>query len=155
MEISDRREVRVSVGEKEFAFVADPGADRVTIREELPGEPGSRKTGTTMVLTGEELQAFMQGLTRVMANETAPPPPSANPQAAPSAAPSPALSDPETIERARSRNPNAFKPWTRDEERRLQEGVRAGNSVEELAAELERSPRAVAIRLQRLGARAR
>ncbi|HYK41376.1 MAG TPA: hypothetical protein VE007_03230 [Thermoanaerobaculia bacterium] len=165
VEISDRREVRVSVGDKEFAFVAEPEAGRLTIREEFPDQKGSGKAVCSLTVSDqEELQAFMQGLSRVMGSEplpATPPEPSRQRSGGRSgsrAASNPpststALNDPEAVERARSRNPNAFKPWTREEDRRLREGAQEGRTVEELASELQRSVRAVTMRLERLGAR--
>lgn len=167
VEISDRREVRVSVGEKEFAFVAEPEAGRLTIREEFPDQKGSGRAVCSLTVSDqEELQAFMQGLSRVMGIEPARQP-AAGGTGAPSggrsgsraatAAPpsaSSALNDPEAVERARTRNPNAFKPWTREEDRRLREGAREGRTVEDLASELQRSARAVSMRMERLGERA-
>lgn len=166
VEISDRREVRVSVGDKEFAFVAEPEAGRLTIREEFPDQQGSGKAVCSLTVSDqEELQAFMQGLSRVMGSELLTqiaPAPAAQPSGGrsgsrPAASNPPststALNDPEAVERARSRNPNAFKPWTREEDRRLREGAQEGRTVEELASELQRSVRAVSMRLERLGAR--
>jgi hypothetical protein len=166
VEISDRREVRVSVGDKQFAFVAEPDAGRLTIREEFPDQKGSGKAVCSLTVSDqEELQAFMQGLSRVMGIEPAAPAAQgpggrsfAGRSGSPAGASSPpgassALNDPEAVERARTRNPNAFKPWTREEDRRLREGAREGRSVEELSSDLQRSVRAVSMRLERLGAR--
>ena len=149
MKITDRREVRVSAGDKVFTFVAEPENGRLLIRQ----EGDTKSAGAVTVAHGEELTAFLEGLSRALGGEgsiarvAAAEPSSAESDPGP---PSPALRDPEVVARARRRNPNAFKPWTPEEDRRLADGISAGQSVEELADALARSRRAVRIRLQKL-----
>jgi hypothetical protein len=53
--------------------------------------------------------------------------------------------------KARQRNPQAFAPWTKEEEQAIRRRYEAGESVEAIARAHKRSPRAIELRLQRLG----
>ena len=53
--------------------------------------------------------------------------------------------------KARQRNPQAFAPWSKEEEQEVAKRYRAGDSVEAIARARKRSPRAIELRLQRLG----
>jgi DNA-binding NarL/FixJ family response regulator len=55
------------------------------------------------------------------------------------------------IERARARNPQAFSPWSKAEEKQVRKEYEEGRSVTQIAKEHKRSPRAIELRLQRLG----
>lgn len=54
----------------------------------------------------------------------------------------------------RARYPNAYERWSAVDDERLAAGYRDGRSVEDLAAELGRQPRAVESRLAKLALRA-
>jgi hypothetical protein len=83
----------------------------------------------------EELRTFFKGFRRVLASmgqaavagEAAPPPP------------------------ARERNPQAFAAWTPEAEADVRRRFQGGQSVAEIARAHKRSPRAIELRLQRLG----
>lgn len=55
------------------------------------------------------------------------------------------------IAEARQRNAQAFAPWTKEEEQDVRRRHEAGESVETIARARKRSPRAIELRLQRLG----
>jgi hypothetical protein len=55
------------------------------------------------------------------------------------------------VAQARTRNPQVFAPWTREEEQELRRRHAAGESLEAIARAHNRSPRAIELRLQRLG----
>ncbi len=56
------------------------------------------------------------------------------------------------IELARRTNPNAFAPWSREEEEDVLCRYETGEPIEEIARHHNRSPRAIALRLKRIGA---
>jgi hypothetical protein len=53
---------------------------------------------------------------------------------------------------ARQRNPQAFVPWTNEEEEEIQRRHVAGDSIQSIARARKRSPRAIELRVQQLGA---
>jgi len=55
------------------------------------------------------------------------------------------------VAQARQRNPQAFAPWTRDEEAEILKRYESGESVQLIARARKRSPRAIELRLQRMG----
>jgi hypothetical protein len=55
------------------------------------------------------------------------------------------------VAQARQRNPQAFAPWTRDEEQQVRKRYEAGESIPAIARAHKRSPRAIELRLQRMG----
>jgi hypothetical protein len=59
----------------------------------------------------------------------------------------------EELKRPKKRNlpQNAGKPWKQEEDERLESGFRAGSTLEELARVHQRTPRAVELRLVKLG----
>ena len=164
MEISEAREVRVRQGETNFVFLADHSTGRLVVREEDDGDEVCAIT----VGNRQELDAFLTGLRRVLGvdenrqsargrSERTPDSGSAAPEQHEGDRPRrdlPGSPDREAaIERARERNPQAFKSWSADEERRLAEAYEGGASIEQLARDHQRSPRAVDMRLQKLGLR--
>jgi hypothetical protein len=174
-EITERREVRVQGDDTTFVFVAEPDAGRLRIEEHGPqGEP-SEVCAVTLSDRGE-LSGFLEGLARVLgvrgsgdggavprvADATEPAPAVAGGGDDRSLGTGPATasvaqSDDEDrdaiVERARARNPQAFKSWTPDEERRVREAYEAGTPVDQIAREVQRSRRAVEMRLEKMGAR--
>ncbi len=56
------------------------------------------------------------------------------------------------ITQARQRNAQAFTPWTREEEQEVRRRYEAGESIQSIARSHKRSPRAIELRLQRMGA---
>jgi hypothetical protein len=55
------------------------------------------------------------------------------------------------IEKAQARNPHSFAPWSKVEEQQVRKEYEEGRSVMQIAKEHKRSPRAIELRLQRLG----
>jgi hypothetical protein len=55
------------------------------------------------------------------------------------------------VTQARQRNLQAFAPWTRDEEREVRRRHEAGDAILAIARAHRRSPRAIELRLRRLG----
>jgi hypothetical protein len=59
--------------------------------------------------------------------------------------------DRDVVAQARQRNPQAFAPWTKDEEQEIRRRYDAEDSIQTIARDHKRSPRAIELRLQRLG----
>jgi len=55
------------------------------------------------------------------------------------------------VAQARQRNPQAFAPWTKEEEEEIRRRHAGGESIQTIASARQRSPRAIELRLQRLG----
>jgi hypothetical protein len=55
------------------------------------------------------------------------------------------------VAQARERNAQAFAPWTKEEEQDIKKRHAAGESISMIARTHKRSPRAIELRLQRLG----
>ena len=162
-EISERHEVRVGSGEHTFVFIADSRDGRLIIREE---KRGAKDVCSLTLANPDELRDFFEGLRRVLV---------ATGHAAPAAVPGEAAAAPprfETARRdrrpppagtaggedreaaiaeARQRNPHAFEPWTPDEERQVRERFQRGETVDAIARAHRRSPRAIEMRLQKMG----
>jgi len=180
-DISERHEVRVDSGEHSFVFVADSADGRLVIRQEdrSAGEP--REVCALTLANPGELRDFFEGLRRVLgsAGHSVPAPPAGAPAPRPRPDP-PALRQgggggpggaerppaqrasegftperakdrEELIDAARQRNPNAFQAWTPDEERQVRERFEKGEAIPAIARAHRRSPKAIEMRLKRLG----
>lgn len=55
------------------------------------------------------------------------------------------------VAKARSRNAQAFTPWSKAEEQEIARRYKAGDGIEAIARDQKRSPRAIELRLQKLG----
>jgi DNA-binding NarL/FixJ family response regulator len=55
------------------------------------------------------------------------------------------------IAQAREKNAQAFAPWTKQEEQEVKRRFEQGESLQHIARTQKRSPRAIELRLQRLG----
>jgi len=173
-ELSERHEVRVRGRDQTVVFLADSEDGRLVIRQEREGETPEDVCAITLS-NPDELQTFFQGLRRILASlehrepAAAPPPagsgrPGASGRGRMALAPGSsgpgqpsALSAPEPereaiVELARQRNPNAFAPWTREEEQEIRRRFEAGEAIPSIARSHKRSPRAIELRLQRMGA---
>jgi hypothetical protein len=138
----------------------ESGDGRLVIRQE--GEDPKDVCAITLS-NPEELETFFQGLRRILASLEYPGDNAARlaarPLAAPSRAPSTSsLQDrsPDEreaiVEQARQRNPQAFTPWTREEEAEVRRRYEAGDPIPTIARARKRSARAIELRLQRMGA---
>lgn len=154
--LSERHEVRVRSKQHTFVFVADTDEGRLIIRQE-PLEGASDEEVCALTLADpQELKDFFHGLRRVLAasgQETgrrAAPTDRSPRQLSLRNVPSPEERE-QLVEAARTRNPHAFEPWTREEERQVVDRYEAGASIDEIAAAHARSRRAIELRLRRLG----
>lgn len=173
-ELSERHEIRVRGRGQTIVFVADSADGRLVIRQE-PDDAAASDVCTLTLKDPEELRAFFTGLRRIVSSlgysgEAGAVPAAARPgapadsTAAPSSrangAPPPnrALSGgtPEQereaiISQARQRNPQAFTPWTPQEEQEVRRRFEEGESIPSIARARKRSQRAIELRLQRMG----
>jgi hypothetical protein len=156
-EISERHEVRVRGKDNTVVFTADSADGKLVIRQEWDGK-GPKQACSITLADPSELKGFFQGLRRIMASlgtiESA---------GAPARRPGvcrelkPALPEPGTEDRealvakARTKNPQAFAPWTKKEEEEVARRYRSGESIEAIAGTQKRSARAIELRLERLG----
>jgi DNA-binding NarL/FixJ family response regulator len=122
------------------------------------GRQGPKQSCAITLADPSELEAFFKGLRRIMASlgtieDRAPPvAPRLRSGGASAAAPPPDADEREAlVAKARQRNPQAFAPWTKNEEQEIAKRYRAGESIEAIARARKRSPRAIELRLQRLG----
>jgi len=160
--LSERHEVRVQGEGQTIVFVADSADGRLIIRQEPEGKK-SNDVCAIALSNPDELRAFFQGLRRILASlghrvdgggETGQPP-RREPQRATAARPGGGGRDNEDrdalVAQARQRNPQAFAPWTRDEEEEIRRRHASGESIQTIASARRRSLRAIELRLQRLG----
>ena len=153
-DVTERHEVRVRGQDQTIVFLADSEDGRLIIRQEPDGR--TAKDVCQIALSNpDELRAFFKGLRRILAslgNQVDPveAPPSKRGKLP--AAESAQDDDREAVVApARQRNAQAFAPWTREEEEEIRRRHQAGESIETIARARKRSPRAVQLRLQRLG----
>lgn len=160
-ELSERHEVRVHGKDSTIVFSADSSDGKLVIRQEWDGK-GPKESGCSITLSNpEELRGFFKGLRRIMASlgtvETGSASATATvrPKLPPQSAPSDGKPDSEErealIAKARTRNAQAFAPWSRAEEQEIARRYKAGDSIEIIARDQKRSPRAIELRLQKLG----
>jgi hypothetical protein len=161
-ELSERHEVRLRGKGKTITFIADSDDGRLVIRQEDDGKKMKDVCAITLS-DPDELRGFFKGLRRMMASlgvsvESAgslPPKPKALAAAKhDDVAPRRDDTTPEReaiIAEARQRNAQAFAPWTKDEEQDVRRLYEAGKTIEAIARMHKRSPRAIELRLQRLG----
>jgi hypothetical protein len=152
-ELSERHEIRVRGKDHTIVFLADSGDGRLVIRQ----EPDGKKTKDVCTITisdPAELGAFFEGLRRILSSLGHNIPRSGNGRASPGERPLAAHREEDreaTIAQARQRNPQAFAPWTREEEAEIRKRFQAGENPQAIARAHKRSPRAIELRLQRLG----
>jgi len=138
--------VRVRGRGQTFVFQADSSDGRLVIRQEPEGGEASDVCSLTLK-DPEELRAFFTGLRRIVgplgygaeAGAAAAVPAPAPPSAGMRSAPRPALGgrtpgrDEERealISQARQRNPQAFAPWTPEEEQEVRRRYQAGAPID-------------------------
>jgi hypothetical protein len=130
-------------------FTADSEDGRLVIRQ----EPDNKKPKEACAITlsnADELRAFFKGLRRNMASLGEVSEPGVQPSQSPVG--QYAEDDRDALmAKARQRNAQAFAPWTKEEEQAMRGRCEAGESVEAIARAHKRSPRAIELRLQRLG----
>ena len=156
-ELSERHEVRLRGRDKTIYFIADSDDGRLIIRQESEGKK-PRDVCSITLSDPDELRGFFKGLRRIMTAlgvsvETPPEvPPQRRPSLAGPARQSAEAGREELIAAARTRNAQAFAPWTKEEEKEVLRRYKSGESIEAIAKARKRSARAIELRLQRLGA---
>jgi hypothetical protein len=160
--LSERHEVRLRGRDHTIVFVADSGDGRLVIRQEPDGGGGGEVCAITLS-DPEELRGFFEGLRRVLSSlpggEAASPAPvaaggrgPATPRPVPASAATPADANrDQVIAQARQRNAQAFAPWTSEEEQQVRASYESGETLPAIARVHRRSPRAIELRLQRMG----
>jgi hypothetical protein len=175
-ELSERHEVRVRGRGQTIVFVADSADGKLVIRQEPEGG-GAADVCALTLKDPDELRAFFTGLRRIVsslgyggeaagaapaaasvASASAPPPRGQGTPVGGAPPPNRALSGgtPEEereaiISQARQRNPQAFTPWTPQEEQEVRRRYEEGESIPSIARSRKRSQRAIELRLQRMG----
>jgi hypothetical protein len=175
-ELSERHEVRVRGRGQTIVFIADSSDGRLVIRQEPEGNEPSEVCSLTL-RDPEELRAFFDGLRRIVTSlgyggEVGAPGEGRGARAGRPAAdrtsagrgqhasPSnrvlsgatPEQEREAIISQARERNPQAFSPWTPEEEQEVRRRYESGEPIEAIARARKRSSRAIELRLQRMGA---
>ena len=151
--MSERHEVRVRGANSTIVFLADSDDGKLIIRQEQDGEKPSEVCSISLS-NPDELRAFFQGLQRVVASlgEPSQPAQPATQRAVTGQRRQSNIEDREAlVAQARTRNPQAFAPWTREEEEEIRRRHASGESIQSIARARRRSPRAIELRLQRLG----
>ena len=156
--MSERHEVRVRGTNSTIVFIADSEDGRLIIRQEYAGQQPTDVCSISLSKP-DELRAFFSGLQRVVASLGQPEGEGEREGADRPARPLPKRPEraPENQDRealvaqARTRNPQAFAPWTREEEEEIRQRHARGESIQTIAQARRRSPRAIELRLQRLG----
>jgi DNA-binding NarL/FixJ family response regulator len=158
--ITHSHRVNVELDDKKIVFIAEPDDSRLIIREE---DENSRELCSLTLANPEELSAFFEGLKRIFV--------STNQQQQqqqpvisrrtgadrPAQRSLPTTTDQneddreEIISRARTRNPNAFKGWSKSEEGELRQRYQKGEPIKAIAQALKRSEKAIEMRLKRMG----
>jgi hypothetical protein len=166
-DISERHEIRVQGDHDTFVFLADSADGRLVIRQEPEGNSAKEVCAITLA-NPEELRVFFEGFRRVLASmghaaDIGGASPASRTPAGPLALDPPGsrgqpagamnrdVDREALIEKARERNPQAFTAWTPDEEAEVRRRFESGQKVAEIARAHKRSPRAIELRLQRMG----
>jgi hypothetical protein len=138
--LSERHEVRVRGRDSPIVFNADSEDGRLVIRQERDGKKSKDVCAITLS-DPDELRAFFKGLRRIVSSL----------EHGDSVQEEPQASDATLVAQARQRNPQAFSAWSKQEEQEVKRRYEAGESVQSIARAHKRSPRAIELRLQRLG----
>ena len=141
---TQRHEVRVQGQGQTIVFIADSEDGRLIIRQEPEGKT-STDVCAIALSNPDELGAFFQGLRRILASM------GHRIDGGPPQTPRDSEEREALVAQARQRNPQAFAPWTKDEEEEIRRRHAGGESIQTIASARRRSPRAIELRLQRLG----
>lgn len=149
--ITQMHRVTVETGEKKIVFIAEPDEGRLVIREE---DENGREICSLKLANPDELGAFFEGLQRIFVstqNQSRIP---KTEQQRPKQRTLPDVTNEddreEVVSRARVRNPNAFKGWSKSEEADLRQRFQQGEKVPSIARALQRSEKAIEMRLKKL-----
>jgi len=156
-EMSERHEIRIRGRDHTTVFLADSNHGGLIIRQEPDGKDQTSACEVTLS-DPAELRDFFEGLRKILsslghATDLAG---ATQPRVETSRNPASLLQrqDDEreaVVAQARQRNPQAFAPWSKEEEQEVIKRHQAGESVQAIARQHKRSPRAIELRLQRLG----
>jgi hypothetical protein len=150
--IKEMHRVTVEAGDKNIVFIAEPDEGRLVIREE---DENGKEVCSLQLANPEELSAFFEGLQRIFASTQNQQRIQQSEQSRPMQRSLPDTSDEddrqEVISRARARNPNAFKGWSKSEEADLKQRFQNGEPIPSIARALQRSQKAIEMRLRRNG----
>ena len=155
-DLSERHEVRIRGDNQTITFIADSDDGRLVIRQEPDGKQSKDVCAITLS-NPDELRVFFKGLRRIlssMGHEVSRDDAPAVRRTSPAAGRLDGKREEDrdaVVAQARQRNPQAFAPWTKDEEQQVRKRHEAGESVQAIARAHKRSPRAIELRLQRLG----
>ena len=153
--IAERHEIRIRGRDQVIVFIADSEDGRLVIRQEPEGKKSKEVCAITLS-DPDELRAFFKGLRRILASMGH----AVDSGDAPGVARRANLrvvngrkedERDAVVAQARQRNPQAFAPWTKEEEQEIRRRHEAGESIQAIARAHKRSPRAIELRLQRLG----
>jgi hypothetical protein len=159
-ELAERHEITIRGHDGTIVFTADSTDGRLVIRQ-IPEGKKPKDVCSITLADPDELRAFFKGLRRIVASlehgaEVA--------DNAPAAAESwRAVGQRQigqrhrdedrdaVIAQAREKNAQAFAPWTKQEEQEVKRRFEQGETLQHIARAQKRSPRAIELRLQRLG----
>jgi hypothetical protein len=150
--ITQMNRVTVETGGKNIVFIAEPDEGRLIIREE---DENGKEVCSLKLANPDELSAFFEGLQRIFASTQSQPRIQQTEQLRPMQRSLPDTANEEdreeVISRARVRNPNAFKGWSKSEEAEMKQRFQKGESIPSIARALQRSEKAIEMRLKRNG----
>ena len=150
--ITQTNRVTVETANKNIVFIAEPDEGRLVIREE---DENGKEVCSLKLANPDELSAFFEGLQRIFVSTQNQPRIQQTEQLQPVQGSLPDTSNQEdreeVISRARSRNPNAFKGWSKPEEAEMKQRFQKGESIPSIAHALQRSEKAIEMRLKRNG----
>jgi hypothetical protein len=154
-DISERHEIRIRGRDHTIVFIADSQDGRLVIRQEPDGKKSKEVCAITLS-DPDELRAFFKGLRRILSSlghvvESGEAPTVTRRERPHAVIVSREDERDAVVAQARQRNPLAFAPWTKEEEQEIRRRHQAGESIEAIARAHKRSPRAIELRLQRLG----
>lgn len=154
-DLTEHHEVRVRGENQTIVFSADTEDGRLVIRQ-VPDGKDPKDVCAITLSNPDELRAFFTGLRRILSSLGLGD--QASEQAGTVRAQKPRAVEGRREEQretvvaeARQKNPQAFAPWTKAEEQEIRRRHDAGESVQAIAHARKRSPRAIQLRLQRLG----
>jgi hypothetical protein len=154
-DLIERHAVTIKGTDKTITFSVDSKDGRLVIRQEAEGKKPKDVCSITLA-DPEELGRFLEGLRRIVASleigKDIIEPAAAGANLQRTSERRIGTEEREAlIEKARARNPQAFAPWSKVEEQQVRKEYEEGRSVTQIAKEHKRSPRAIELRLQRLG----
>jgi DNA-binding NarL/FixJ family response regulator len=150
--IRQTHRVTVETDGKNIVFIAEPDEGRLIIREE---DENGKEVCSLKLANPDELSAFFEGLQRIFVSTQNQPRIQQTEQPRPMQRSLPDTSSEddreEVISRARARNPNAFKGWSKSEEAEMIQRFQKGESIPSIARTLQRSEKAIQMRLRKNG----